>query len=175
MRKTALVVSTGLFAACGATSVAVARAEPAFPDFDNFTAVSPAAYDHTSGPRARNEPYLEFVTPDGLRCRFNTAAGVHDETTNQDLDCEGPIPGLTPEPQANCGDYSGVGSRGGLVYSFRRICDHSATGTLLPAGSKISAGNITCVVGSGSLTACQDSRLGQRHGFVLQSSGSAAF
>ena len=105
---------------------------------------------------------------------------MQDATTNQGLYCRGNFPGIYFAPPNNgwCEDKY-VKNNNAFVYRFASSqvwCDSpDPPAKPLPSGSKIASGNITCVVGDGRLTACLDTRAGQRHGFVLQPSGSSAF
>lgn len=159
-----------VLALCGESGTAAA--DPGFPDLDAFTVVPTAPYEY----RAPTTGFttIEFSTPDGVNCRFNVTR--RDETSTQELSCRGRFP---DDASAQSNDYcADVGSGSSFVYRIHHQpneCVTSPRGVLLPAGSKISAGDITCAVGAGSLTACLDTRAGQRHGFVLQPSGSTAF
>jgi hypothetical protein len=171
---------SGLPAAwCLAVAVAAtAHADPAFPDLDSFRLVDKGPYlAHGRGTFS-----VIFYTPDGLTCSFGEPVDS-DPGTDQNLSCWGNIaPGtpLVPERGNQC-LLGRVDDARGLIYhlqpqSLYGSCDQPQTGPqVLPAGNKISWGNITCAVGAGSVTACLDTRLGQRHGFVLQPSGSTAF
>lgn len=172
-------------AACAVTTPAIAAAEPAFPDLDTFSPVDVTSYEVEYG-KGRG-PVIHFATPDGLACEFNSLKDRADPTANQYLNCYGTIPGIaTPAPvdDAPPGScvYTMVSSGSELRYDYARRstseCGYNARAEGLPlleAGSKLASGNIVCAVGADSLTACLDTRLGQRHGFVLKPSGSNAF
>lgn len=155
----------------------IAWAAPDIPDLDSFTAVDLAPYRHYLNPRAGE--FIDFSTPDGLSCQFRLSSSTTDDTDSQGLNCRGAIPGVEPATSTTtmC-PFTDVRATGGLIYHFSPYfgaCDEKPVGALLPAGSKISDGNITCAVGAGELTVCSDVRVGQRHGFVLRPSGSTAF
>jgi hypothetical protein len=176
-RSSTVFVFCGVAAAVmAAATTGTARADPQFPDFATFNAVD--IHNYVTDP---NGNVVSFSTPDGLNCNFDTTLMMKDETTNQSLNCLGTFPGVDRKPpQDNWCESNYVTAGGSFTYRFSTdqvSCDHppSRPGKLLPVGSKISAGNVTCAVASGSLTACLDLRGGQRHGFVLQPSGSGAF
>lgn len=159
-----------------------APADPDFPDLGRFMAVDTGPFEtaSTDGKWVK----IDFSTPDGMTCHFDGAASMKDETTSQELNCSGQLPDVTyrTTPQMNC-QRTDVRARGGLVYYIDEPeayyepegVDCLRQVRVLSPGQKLSSGNITCVVGEGALTACLDARAGQRHGFVLQPSGSRAF
>lgn len=178
IRRSAVLLAASVLAA---SSCGTAAAEPALPDLDKFTAVDPAPYQ-TYG---RGTIALMFATPDGLICGFGSARDMHgDPDAPQAAGCTGRFPGpsRTAPPHADglCASDE-VGDEGGLIYyitlgASNGPCDEGP-GVIKPlgVGQKIAQGNITCVVAAGEVTACFDTRVRQRHGFILQPSGNLGF
>jgi hypothetical protein len=165
---------------CAATTLcATAHADPDFPDLNNFSPVDIAPYQASQ----RGTPYISFSTPDGLSCSFAAYSDKNDPNIDQGLSCTGNLqPGSTlPKDHNWCMAGRVATEQSGLIYHLKSAavgiqCGDSGQGRrLLEVGSKISLGNITCAVGAGDLTACLDTRVGQRHGFVVQPAGSTAF
>jgi hypothetical protein len=170
--STAAAVCIGI-AACG-----TAAADPTFPDLNSFSAVDPGPYQA----HGRGTTSLLFDTPDGLSCSFGSARDMADPDADQHLSCTGKFPARpSPAPPRNdqCA-LERIDDANGLIYHFSSSytwgpCDAWPNVRPLGAAQKLSSGSITCAVGAGDLTACLDTRAGQRHGFVLQPSGSVGF
>ncbi|MGV0624911.1 hypothetical protein [Mycolicibacter minnesotensis] len=158
-----------------------AAAQPAgFPDFDDFTAAPAETYISTGlkGPGR----WVIFSTPYNISCQFDAVeppAGA-----SQAIMCDGDMPGLATAPLNSGAQVPGgcvigtVRSQGAAGLQLNREstgCGRQfPNGAFLPAGQKVSYGNVTCAVGPDQLVACVDTSLGQ-HGFVLRPSGSFAF
>jgi hypothetical protein len=154
-----------------------AAAPPGFPDVNAFSPVDPNS--HTVGnPRST---IIGFRTPGGVVCTwgFSTDPNDHDA-----VECGGNVPGIPDSApdggssgcaQVKVADYPAQRSGPYVIYKHGGPCPSSFSNLILPlnAGQKLTATNITCVVGAGDLTACIDSSDG--HGFVLQPSGSSGF
>lgn len=168
-----------LLGAVGApTGSPTAAAAPAgFPDVNAFSPVDPTS--HTVGnPRSTT---VGFTAPSGVVCTwgFSTDPNAHDA-----VECGGTVPGIpdsapdggsTGCAQVKVDGYPAQRSGPYVIYRHGGPCPSSFSSLILPlnVGQKLTATNITCVVGAGDLTACIDS--GDDHGFVLQPSGSWAF
>lgn len=169
-----------LGALCAPPSVAAA-APPAFPDVNAFSPVDPQDYLFPGSADPSNLPQYRvgFSTPDGVECSwpYSTFPGIHAEVS-----CEGDIPGIPDSVPEDNGPGCAKLWNTGLVtpgsYVFGRhwgACPPFPFGGLHPlnVGQKISASNVTCVVGANSVTACIDDN--GNPGFVLQPSGSQVF
>lgn len=173
-RTAAAIVATCVVAPlCLPSAVAVADA-PEFPDLNAFTPVDPAPY--TASARGGGETF--FKTPDGIQCDlpnpYPWRPGEH-----LSAGCSGPLPGRPAGAAAGPDGCTEVSTPTGMPtdlgpYSFQKsgFCP-VLTSKLLAPGQKITAGDITCVVGGGRLTACIDPVL--HRGFVLEPSGSWTF
>jgi hypothetical protein len=153
------VLAFGL-AAC---SSAPGRAEPPpnFPDLNTFATVDPEDY-HVSG--------TSFVSPDQIDCVLDF--GPHAVTV-----CNGVIPGVPASvPGSGCVSVRKAEPvNADAPYVFQRSGRECASSRASPisAGKKLSGKNGTCAVGDGGLVACIDAD--NKHGFVLQPSGSWVF
>ena len=178
MLTTKALLSTAAAACIGIATCGTAAADPTFPDLNSFSAVDPGPYQVYG----RGTTSLVFDTPDGLSCGFGSARDMDDPDGDQHLSCTGKFPARpSPAPPQNgqCA-LELINDAHGLIYHFSSSylwapCDAGPSVRPLGVGQKISSGNITCAVGAGDLTACLDTRAGQRHGFVLQPSGSVGF
>jgi hypothetical protein len=151
--------------ACSSTATAPAPDRPqppqGFPDLTAFTAVDPAEY--TVGGHS-------FVSPQQVDC-------VLDFGPDRVTVCSGDIPGF---PASIAGDGCAAvrkpeQSASDAAYIFERSdrkCG-SARSVPMPPGHKLVGENGTCAVGDNGLVACIDAD--NKHGFVLQPSGSWAF
>lgn len=145
---------------------------PGFPDLGAYQPVDPARY--TASARAGGAAY--FVTPDGLQCVLPApgAPGQHVSAS-----CGGRLPGLPPDAPVGADGCSAVGSPSQLPGDLSPYTFQAATGCpvisapALEVGQKITASDITCVVGPDRLTACIDPSLNR--GFVLRPEGSWTF
>jgi hypothetical protein len=151
-------------AVCACTSPAPVKAEPpqGFPDLNEFTAVDPAKY--RVGGRA-------FASPKQISC-------VLDHGPQKSIVCSGNnIKGM-PEnvPGSGCPIVHKLDeTTSDTPYSFELVEPDCASSRFVPisAGQKLSGDNGTCAVGEDSLVACIDAD--NKHGFVLQPSGSWTF
>ena len=76
-----MLLSTYAAVAAGATVFAAqAYAEPSIPSLDGYTAVEPTAFETYS---AYATTGVQFLTPDGLRCRAGGAAAQGDVHLHQ--------------------------------------------------------------------------------------------
>jgi hypothetical protein len=152
------VLMLGL-AAC--TSAPKVPAPPAnFPDLSAFTAVDPQDY-HVSG--------TSFVSPNQIDCVLDF--GPHAVTV-----CSGAIPGMPASKQGDCAwVHKADPATSDAPYVLEHSDDACASSRARPieSGKKLVGKNGTCAVGDGGLVACIDAD--NKHGFVLQPSGSWAF
>jgi hypothetical protein len=153
-----------------------AAAPAGFPDLNAFTPVDTNIYI-VGNPRSAT---IGFVAPGGVACTWRYSSDPHDHDA---VKCSGDIPGVPASASDNgnggCAQVEVAGypaSRTG-PYVFTRsggACPPSDSSLLpLNVGQKLSATNVTCVVGANDLTACIDTI--ENHGFVLQPSGSSVF
>jgi hypothetical protein len=134
---------------------------PGFPDMNSFTSADPS--DYTLGGAA-------FMTPQQVSC-------VLDAEPSSMIVCSGNIRGLpssltgTGCPRVSKPD----GAASDTAYALVRTDHPCASSRFVPigAGQKLTAGNGTCAVGDNGLVACIDND--NKHGFVLQPSGSWTF
>jgi hypothetical protein len=120
---------------------------------------------------------IGFVAPGGVGCSWGFSTDPND---HEAVLCEGNIPGIPAsapdDGSSGCAQVHVVGhanSRTGPYVISRHggACGPFSGFPPLNVGQKLSATNITCVVGADDLTACIDST--DDHGFVL--AGSSAF
>jgi hypothetical protein len=170
----AAAVILGAVSMFAGSSIAAA-APPGFPDVNAFSPVDPSS--HTVGNPRSSE--IEFVAPDGVSCSWGFSTEPNDREA---VLCEGNIPGIPAsapdDGNSGCGQVHVVGypnSRTGPYVISRHggSCGPFSGFPPLGVGQKLSATNITCVVGANDLTACIDSSDG--HGFLFEPSGSSAF
>jgi len=159
-----------------------AAAPPNFPDLNGFQAVNADDYSAEHGYATEG---VRFATPDGVHCSLS-----HNTRGSESVaSCRGELPGA--------GGATGILATSYVPTVWQQVDlsqpemylemeDHGlrdvpvdpASFRVLPAGSKISYANITCVVGDNQLTACiiTSSSPGLvDHGFVLQPGGSSTF
>jgi len=151
------VLVLGLAACSSAPETAVPPAN--FPDLSAFTPVDPQDY-HVSG--------TSFVSPNQIDCVLDF--GPHAVTV-----CSGVIPGV-PASQGGCAwAHKADPAATDAPYVLEDSDDACATSLARPIqpGKKLVTTNGTCAVGDGGLVACIDAD--NKHGFVLQPSGSWAF
>lgn len=136
---------------------------PNFPDLGAFAAVDPGDYDDLGA--------TKFLSPnEEVNCLLDR--GAHESVI-----CQG-FPGVpnsvtgTGCPTVRKADESG----GDVPYAITRSgsgCVTARSVRPMNAGRKLVGKNATCVVGKDQLVACIDAD--NRHGFVLQPSGSWVF
>jgi hypothetical protein len=146
--------------ACSPTPT-TAQPPPGFPDVRDFTAVSP------DDPKST---LPSFRTAEQVDC-------VVDFGDRSSMVCSGNLRGL-PNSVGGSGCPSvrkADTSAGDSPYVFERSGPDCASSRAMPlsAGQKVVGKNGTCVVGDDQLVACIDAD--NRHGFVLQPSGSWVF
>jgi hypothetical protein len=132
-----------------------------FPDLGRFSSVDPAAYVRPFSYAERwANGYLFFQTPGGISCAVGASTW-----------CTGPLPAVAVPP-GGCGSVD-FDNRGFQIRTTPQACVPSSDPLLNP-GEKLTNAtyDTTCAVSS-SLLACITA--GNRHGFVLQPSGSWAF
>ena len=180
--------------------VGVAHADPAFPDLNGFAAVAPDGFFVTNENSSVRS--IHFSTPDGIGCMFRASANI-TPTSRQRLSCDGAVPGIPGDAQ-NAPNVPGVGGASANVPGLGGVnipgvgtcpmgtvaqkgdgafeiskgawsCGTKPEAPVLNVGQKLTYGNVTCAVGAGSMTACQVTMGDQKHGFVLQPSGSTSF
>jgi hypothetical protein len=154
-----VAAATLALAACSSTP-ATAQPPQGFPDVRDFTAVSP------DDPKST---LPSFRTPEQVSC-------VVDFGDRSSVVCSGNLRGL-PESVGGAGCPSvrkADTSAEDAPYEFERSGPDCASSRamLLSAGQKVVGKNGTCVIGD-QLVACIDAD--NRHGFVLQPSGSWTF
>lgn len=148
-----------------------AAAEPAgFPDINAFQPVEPSSYI-----AGKQREVVAFTTPDGLQCAWAARTGPEDHVS---VGCAGRLPGLPDSAPVGDTGCTGVGVPSAMPndlspYGLQQNNCPVLTAPLLAAGHKLTASNITCLVGADRLTACIDPILNR--GFVLQPSGSWVF
>jgi hypothetical protein len=147
---------------CACTSPARVKAEPpqGFPDLNAFTAVDPLKY--SVGGRA-------FVSPEQISCSL-------DRGPNKSIVCGGNIDGIPAAVTGSgCPDVRKPEGPTDAPYVIARPDGECVTARYVPmhAGQKLSGDNGTCAVGEDNLVACIDAD--NKHGFVLQPSGSWTF
>lgn len=153
------VLAIGLAACSPAPKTAAPPAN--FPDLNTFTAVDPEDY-HVSG--------TSFLSPDRIDCVLDF--GPHGVTV-----CSGAIPGMPASTQGS--GCAWVHKADPATIDAPYVLEHSddacATSLARPiqSGKKLVGKNGTCAVGDGGLVACIDAD--NKHGFVLQPSGSWTF
>lgn len=176
---------------CGALAVTVSslgtapEARADFPNLDGFTAVPPENYFVTT--ERASVRSIHFSTPDGIGCMFRASENI-TPTSRQRLTCDGNVPGIPADAQAapNVPGIGGpigcpigtVAQKGDGPFEISRgswSCGTKPDAPELGVGQKITYGNVTCAVGDGNVTACEVAMGDQKHGFVLQPSGSTAF
>jgi hypothetical protein len=154
------VIVVLVLAACSSPPKST-ESPPGFPDLNTFAAVDPEDY-HVSG--------TSFVSPDQIDCVLDF--GPHAATA-----CNGVIPGVpTSVPGSGCISVRKADpADADAPYVFQRSGRECASSRAIPigAGKKLSGKNGTCAVGGDGLVACIDAD--NKHGFVLQRSGSWVF
>lgn len=160
-----------------AINMPIAAAAPAgFPDLNAFTPVDTNIYI-VGNPRSAT---IGFMAPDGVACTWRYSS---DPTDHDAVQCSGNIPGFPASvPDAGNGGCAQVevagypaNRTGPYVFTRQDGTCPALDSSLLPlnVGQKLSATNVTCVVGANDLTACIDTT--ENHGFILQPSGSSGF
>lgn len=160
-----------------AINMPIAAAAPAgFPDLNAFTPVDTNIYI-VGNPRSAT---IGFMAPDGVACTWRYSSDPNDHDAVQ---CSGNIPGFPASvPDAGNGGCAQVevagypaNRTGPYVFTRQDGTCPAFDSSLLPlnVGQKLSATNVTCVVGANDLTACIDTT--ENHGFILQPSGSSGF
>lgn len=152
------VLMLGLAACSSAPKTAAPPSN--FPELSAFTPVDPQDY-HVSG--------TSFVSPNQIDCVLDF--GPHAVTV-----CSGAIPGMPASAQGGCAwAHKADPAAADAPYVLEGSGDACATSLAKPMqpGKKLVAKTGTCAVGDGGLVACIDAD--NKHGFVLQPSGSWAF
>ncbi|MFV8310366.1 hypothetical protein [Mycobacteroides chelonae] len=187
-----MLLSTYAAVAAGATVFAAqAYAEPSIPSLDGYTAVEPTAFETYS---AYATTGVQFLTPDGLRCRITS----NSRATGVDGTCWGKLPGVAGDenvaavslntPTASLTHMADLGqqeivARPDASPAGPAPVDPSAYRPLT-SGQKITYGLkgtdkvITCGVSEQRETICllPNNFTGDGpHGFVLSPAGSRAF
>jgi hypothetical protein len=152
------VLVLGLAACSSAPKMAAPPAN--FPDLSAFTPVDP------------NDPKLtwtSFQSPEQISC-------VLDFGPQKAIVCSGNLRGLPHSVTGKgCPAVRKAGDSSDAPYAFERSGPECVTDRAmhLAAGKKFVGKNGTCAVGDGGLVACIDAD--NKHGFVLQPSGSWVF
>ncbi len=161
MRLARCVVALALGLTACSSAPEMASPPPGFPDLSAFTDVDPSKYD-LGGP--------SFVSPQQISC-------VLDFDRQKSIVCSGNIRGIpdsvegTGCPAARKVDKSTTDT----PYVLERSGPECAPSKFVPIqpGRKLTAENGTCAAGDDGLVACIDAD--NKHGFVLQPSGSWTF
>jgi hypothetical protein len=154
----AMLVATLI--ACSSQTPQKPQPPTGFPDLSKFTAVDPAHYTIAGG---------AFVSPDQVSCALDEGDGS--------IVCSGNIRGL-PNSITGAG-CPVVRKPNGSPADTKYVIDReepdctSSRWTPIAVGQKLTEEIGTCAVGEGGLIACIDSD--NKHGFVLQPSGSWTF
>lgn len=163
----ACAVATVALGAVNASAVspAAAAAPPGFPDVNAFSPVDAKAYT-ISKP---DSTFIGFVTTRGVSCTWGYSSDPH---AHGPVSCSGNILGV-PEsaPDGGSGGCAAATSNALITKRGGACPPFSSSLAMLNGGQKLSALNVTCVVGADGLTACIDGD----HGLVLQASGSWTF
>jgi len=155
-----LAVMTLGLTAC--STVPETPARPAnFPDLSSFTEETSANFTQ-SGPG--------FTAPNEVSCVLDF--GPHEITV-----CNGDIPGVPSSvPGSGCvlvHKADPATTNAPYVFQHSGAACASSRRPHISAGRKLTTKNSTCAIGDGGLIACIDAD--NKHGFVLQPSGSWAF
>ncbi|BBX48941.1 hypothetical protein GCM10009641_00130 [Mycobacterium cookii] len=163
---TAAVVAAAVTATTGpAGSPTAAAAPPGFPDVNTFTPVDSKLYT-ISKP---DSTFIGFVTARGVSC---TWAYSSDPNAHGPVECNGNIMGIPDSaPDGGSSGCASAKSDAPITKHGGACPPFSSSLATLNGGQKLTAVNVTCVVGVDGLTACIDGD----HGLVLQSSGSWTF
>jgi hypothetical protein len=154
-----IVLMLGLVACSTAPK---ALAPPAnFPDLSAFTEETSANFTQSG---------TGFTAPNEVSCVLDF--GPHEITV-----CNGSVPGVPDSvPGSGCVlVHKADPATSNAPYVFQRSGADCASSRRphITAGRKLTTKNSTCAIGDGGLIACIDAD--NKHGFVLQSSGSWAF
>lgn len=163
MRGTRWIPAAGLVLAACSSTPTTASPPANFPDLDAFTTVDAGDYDDLGD--------TKFLSPN------ETVNCLLDRGSHKSVICLGfqGIPASvegTGCPTVRKADDSG----GDVPYVITRSgsgCVTARSVKPMTAGRKLVGKNATCVVGDNQLVACIDAD--NRHGFVLQPSGSWVF
>lgn len=146
---------------CACSSAPKTAAPPShFPDLSAFTAADP------NNPRSTG---AAFQSPEQITC-------VVDFGPQKAIVCSGNLRGLPDSVTGTgCPSVRKKADSSDAPYAFERSVPECASSRVMPlaAGRKMVGKNGTCAVGEGGLVACIDAD--NKHGFVLQPSGSWAF
>jgi hypothetical protein len=164
------IITAAVAAAFGAISSPVgsltaAAAPPGFPDVNAFTPVEPKAYT-ISKP---DSTFIGFVTTRGVSCTWGYSS---DPNAHGPVECSGNILGIPDSaPDGGNSGCAAASSNAPITRRGGACAPFSSSLATLNGGQKLTAVNVTCVVGADGLTACIDGD----HGLVLQPSGSWTF
>ncbi|MGA8329940.1 MAG: hypothetical protein WB777_11670 [Mycobacterium sp.] len=155
----AAVVSTPIGSAIASAT------PPGFPDVNAFSPVDPKAYI-ISKP---DSTFIGFMTTRGVSCSWGYSS---DPNAHGPVKCSGNILGVPDSaPDGGTTGCAAASSNAPITKHGGACPPFSSALTTLNGGQKLTAVNVTCVVGADGLTACIDGD----HGVVLQSSGSWTF
>lgn len=170
MSSKPFIVTAAAAAALGAVispagSPTAVAAPAGFPDVNAFTPVDAKTYT-ISKP---DSTFIGFVTTRGVSCKW---AYSSDPNAHGPVECSGNILGIPDSaPDGGPGGCAAASSNAPITRHGGACAPFSSQLTTLNGGQKLTAVNVTCVVGGDGLTACIDGD----HGLVLQSSGSWTF
>jgi hypothetical protein len=153
--KPLLAAATAIVLSTISAPIGAAAPPPGFPDLNAFTPVDTNIYI-VGNPRSAT---IGFVSPDGVTCTWRYSSDPKDHGGCAQVEVAG-------YPASRTGPY---------VFTRRDGACPASDSSLLPlnVGQKLSATNVTCVVGANDTTACIDTI--ENHGFVLQPTGSSGF
>lgn len=162
MRRWVPAVLAATLCACSSPAAPEQTRPPdGFPDLANFAAVNTADHRIVGG---------SFVSPGQVWC-------VLAHGPNRSILCGGDIPGLPASVTGSgCPEVrKPENGPGDAAYVLSRPPGECVTARYVPMspGHKLVRDTGTCAVGDNGLVACIDAD--NKHGFVLQSSGSWAF
>lgn len=170
MSSKRFVVAAAVAAAIGAAGSPIgpaiaSAAPPGFPDVNAFSPVDANAYT-ISKP---DSTFIGFVTTRGVSCTWGYSS---DPNAHGPVECSGNILGIPDSAPDGGTTGCAAASSNAVITKHGGACPpFSSSLTTLNGGQKLTAVNVTCVVGADGLTACIDGD----HGIVLQSSGSWTF
>lgn len=142
-----------------------AAAPPGFPDVNAFTPVDPKLYT-ISKP---DSTFIGFMTTRGVACTWGYSS---DANAHGPVECSGNILGVPDNaPDGGTTGCVAASANAPITKHGGACAPFSSSLATLNGGQRLTAVNVTCVVGADGLTACIDGD----HGLVLQPAGSWTF
>ena len=159
------IVAAAAAALAGLNSPPATGAPPGFPDVNAFNPVDAKTYT-ISKP---DSTFIGFVTTRGVSCTWGYSS---DPNAHGPVECSGNILGIPDTaPDGGTTGCAAASANAPITRHGGACAPFSSSLTTLNGGQKLTAVNVTCVVGADGLTACIDGD----HGIVLQPSGSWTF